>query len=128
METFTAAPLNLVSGICDMQLAARGGNLVLYTATRAGGGVLALDVDGAMALIDQEGIAPGTTLPAPAGLELLQVNGAPHLVVSGANQGGVRTLALDGGGALAGDTCNIWASEPHRFMADPIHKMPGLNN
>ncbi|MFC3085607.1 hypothetical protein [Tabrizicola soli] len=100
VETFTAAPLNLVSGICDMQLAVRGGNLVLYTATRAGGGVLALDVDGAMALIDQEGLAPGTTLPAPAGLELLQVNGAPHLVVSGANQAGVRTLAVQGDGTL----------------------------
>ena len=47
VETFTAAPLNLVSGISDMELVVRGGNLVLYTATRAGGGVLALDVDGA---------------------------------------------------------------------------------
>ncbi len=100
VETFTAAPLNLVSGINDMELVVRGGNLVLYTATRAGGGVLALDVDGAMTLLDQESIAAGTTLPAPAGLDLLTINGAPHLVVSGANQAGVRTLALQADGAL----------------------------
>ncbi|MBL9053408.1 MAG: hypothetical protein JNN02_06725, partial [Tabrizicola sp.] len=45
VETFAAAPLNLVSGICDMKLIVKGGNTLLYTATRAGGGVLALDVD-----------------------------------------------------------------------------------
>ncbi|MFP5479983.1 MAG: hypothetical protein ACLGIE_09905 [Alphaproteobacteria bacterium] len=100
METFTAAPLNLVSGINDLELVERGGNLVLYTATRAGGGVLALDVDGAMTLLDQESLAVGTTLPAPAGLDLLTINGAPHLVVSGTNAAGVRTLALQGDGTL----------------------------
>jgi hypothetical protein len=24
--------------------------------------------------------------------------------------------------------CKIWTSEPDRFILDPIHKMPGLNN
>ncbi|WP_103258867.1 calcium-binding protein [Tabrizicola aquatica] len=100
VETFTAAPLNMVSGISDMELVVRGGNLVLYTATRAGGGVLALDVDGAMTLVDQENMAAGTTLPAPAGLDLLTVNGAQHLVVSGAHQSGVRTFSLQADGAL----------------------------
>jgi hypothetical protein len=23
--------------------------------------------------------------------------------------------------------CKIWTSEPHRFIIDPIHQMPGLN-
>jgi Ca2+-binding RTX toxin-like protein len=100
VETFTAAPLNLISGISDMQLAVQGGNLVLYTATRAGGGVLALDVDGAMTLVDQEMISPGTTLPAEASLDLLTISGAAHLVVSGANQAGVRTLGLESAGTL----------------------------
>jgi hypothetical protein len=54
METFTAAPLNMVSGICDMELVVQGGNTLLYTATRAGGGVLALDVDAAMVVVDQK--------------------------------------------------------------------------
>ena len=41
LETFTAAPLNLVSGITDLELVARDGEVMLYSATRAGGGVLA---------------------------------------------------------------------------------------
>ena len=24
--------------------------------------------------------------------------------------------------------CKIWTSEPDRFILDPIHQMPGLNN
>ena len=102
METFTAAPLNLVSGISDMELLVQGGNILLYTATRAGGGVLALDVDAGMTLIDQEQTAPGITLPAEATLETLQINGAAQLVVTGANLGGVQALALQANGALVG--------------------------
>ncbi|MBA3909840.1 MAG: hypothetical protein C0524_08095, partial [Rhodobacter sp.] len=101
METFTAAPLNLVSGISDMELVVQGGNVLLYTATRAGGGVLALDVDAAMTMVDQELIAPGTTLPAEAMIEVLTVGGTPHLVITGASQGGVQAYALQANGALA---------------------------
>ncbi len=101
METFTAAPLNMVSGICDMELVVQGGNTLLYTATRAGGGVLALDVDAAMTVVDQKVTAPGATLPAQATVELLRVNGALQLVVTGANQSGVQTQALQANGALA---------------------------
>ena len=102
VETFTAAPLNMVSGISDMELVVQGGNTLLYTATRAGGGVLALDVDAGMVLVDQEQVAPGITLPAKATLDLLQVNGAAQLVVTGANLGGVQTHALQVGGAIGG--------------------------
>ena len=44
VETFTAAPLNMVSGISDLELVVRDGKTLLYTATRAGGGVLALGI------------------------------------------------------------------------------------
>ena len=44
VETFTAAPLNMVSGISDLELVVREGKTRLYPATRAGGGVLALGV------------------------------------------------------------------------------------
>ncbi len=101
VETFTAAPLNKVSGINDMELVERGGTLTLYTATRAGGGILALDVDGAMTLVDQETVAPGIVLPAQAQLELLSVGGAPRLVVTGANAAGLQTYGLEATGALA---------------------------
>ena len=102
VETFRAAPLNMVSGISDMELVVQGSNTLLYTATRAGGGVLALDVDAAMKLVDQEQIAPGITLPAEATLEVLQINGASQLVVTGANLGGVQAHALQANGALGG--------------------------
>jgi hypothetical protein len=102
VETFTAAPSNLVSGISDLELVMHGGELRLYTVTRAGGGVLAFDIDAAMTIVDQEMTAPGTTLPAPARLEVLSVNGTSHLVVTGGNTGGVQAHALDAGGALTG--------------------------
>lgn len=99
--TFTAAPLNLVSGINDLELVVHGGQTLLYAATRAGGGILALDVDGAMTLVDQEQVAPGLSLPAPASLDLLSFGGGQHLVVGGANLGGVQLRALQPDGSLA---------------------------
>ena len=101
VETFTAAPLNMVSGISDLELVVQGGKVLLYTATRAGGGVMALDVGGAMTLVDQEAMAPGATLPAEAVIERVTINGTPHLIVTGANQGGVQAWAMDADGALA---------------------------
>lgn len=100
VETFTAAPVNVVSGICDLELVVQGGKTLLYTATRAGGGVLALEVGASMTLVDQENIAPGSALPAPATIETVVINGTPHLIVTGANQGGVNAFAITGTGAL----------------------------
>ncbi|TAG20992.1 MAG: hypothetical protein EAZ40_09310, partial [Rhodobacterales bacterium] len=102
VETFTAAPVTLVSGISDLELVMHGGELRLYTATRAGGGVLALEIDGPMSVVDQELTAAGTTLPAPARLSVISANGAAHLVVTGGNTGGVQAHALSAGGALTG--------------------------
>ncbi len=101
VETFAGAALNLVSGISDMELVVQGGNVMLYTATRAGGGVLAIDVDAAMTLVDQELLAPGLTLPAGATLDLATIGGADGLIVSGGNQAGVQTYQLEAGGGLA---------------------------
>ncbi|RYI31859.1 MAG: hypothetical protein EON48_04895, partial [Acetobacteraceae bacterium] len=85
LETFTAAPLNMVSNICDLELVAQGGKMILYTATRAGGGVMALDVTSQMSLVDQESVAPGLALPAEAVIERVTINGTEHLIVTGAN-------------------------------------------
>ncbi|MFN4203915.1 MAG: calcium-binding protein [Tabrizicola sp.] len=100
VETFTAAPLNVISGICDLELVVQGGKTLLYTATRAGGGVLALEVGASMTLLDQENIAPGTALPAPATIETVVINGTTHLIVTGANQAGVNAFGIAGTGAL----------------------------
>ena len=100
VESFLNAPLNVLSGITDMQLVEHGGSMMLYTATRAGGGVLAIDVDAGMNLVDSQMLAPGLTLPAEATLDLLMVAGAPRLIVSGANQGSVSGYVLEAGGGL----------------------------
>jgi Ca2+-binding RTX toxin-like protein len=101
VETFAAAPLNLVSGITDLELVVEDGAVTLYTATRAGGGVMALDVGTSMTLVDQEQTVPGSTLPAAARLDVVAVNGAAHLVVTGANLGGVKAYAMGPNGALS---------------------------
>ncbi|WP_137111474.1 calcium-binding protein [Rhodobacter sp. SY28-1] len=99
-ETFTAAPLNMVSGICDLELVVQGGKIVLYTATRAGGGVLALEVGTTLTLLDQESISPGMALPTEATIETVTINGVTHLIVTGANQAGVNAFAITGTGTL----------------------------
>ena len=101
VETFTAAPLNIVSGIRS-GIVVQGDDVRLYTATRAGGGMMALDVGRSMTLVDQEQIAPGTTLPAEALIERVTVDGTSHLMVTGANQAGVPAYAVAGNGSLAG--------------------------
>ena len=100
LETFTAAPLNMVSGICDLELVVQDGKVLLYSATRAGGGVLALDVSSGMELVDQESLTPGLALPAEAVLETVTINGVSHLIVTGANQSGVQAYGIAADGAL----------------------------
>ncbi|MES2550984.1 MAG: hypothetical protein V4630_15015, partial [Pseudomonadota bacterium] len=100
VDVFSAAPLHMVSGISDLELVVQGGRVLLYTATRAGGGVLALDVTGAMTLVDQESLTPGASLPAEAVLETVLINGARHLVVTGGSTAGVMAYGLGGDGAL----------------------------
>ncbi|MFM7443807.1 MAG: calcium-binding protein, partial [Tabrizicola sp.] len=100
VETFTAAPLNMVSGITDLELVVQGGKTILYSATRAGGGVLALEVGASLSLLDQEYVAPGTSLPVEATIETVTINGATHLIVTGANQAGVSAYGISGTGAL----------------------------
>jgi Ca2+-binding RTX toxin-like protein len=101
VEVFSAAPLGMISGINDMELVERGGRLMLYTATRGGGGLLALEVGATLTLTDQESLAPGVTLPAPARLEIMTIAGVPRLVVTGGNTGGVQTHVLEASGNLA---------------------------
>jgi Ca2+-binding RTX toxin-like protein len=101
VETFAAAPLNLVSGINDLELVEQGGRLMLYTATRGGGGVLALEVGATMTLVDQEAIAPGSTLPAPARIEVLTAGGVQRLVITGSNTAGLQSYGVEATGTLA---------------------------
>ena len=99
VETFLGGPVNLLSGITDLEIVQSGGVTRLYTATRAGGGVTALTVGAQMTLIDQEVTASTMVLPAPARLEMAVLNGAASMIVMGgsmARMGGWR-LGADGG-------------------------------
>ncbi len=99
VATFRAAPDNVDSGVTDLIVA--GG--VLYAATRAGGGVMALDVAGAgIGLINWRGLAPGGTLPAPSRLTLAELGGDPGLIVTGPAGARIGGFTLDPGGALGG--------------------------
>ena len=85
IETFTDAALHLVSGICDLEAVTTAGVTRLYSATRAGGGVLAIDVGASMVKIDEVLTITSAPLPAAAHLEQMTVNGVRVMLVTGAN-------------------------------------------
>ena len=99
VETFLGGPVNLLAGITDLEIVQSGGVTRLYSATRAGGGITALNVGAQMTLIDQEPTASTSVLPAPARLEMAVLNGVASVMVMGgsmARMGGWR-LGADGG-------------------------------
>ncbi len=98
VETYLDGPVNLRSGITDLEIIQTGGVTRLYAVTRAGGGITALNVGAQMTLIDQEVTLASAVLPAPARLEMTTLNGNACVIVMGASQsrmGGYR-LGADG--------------------------------
>lgn len=93
-EVFTSAPINMISWITDFLVVEQGGQRVLYSASRSGGGVLAFDITGNMALVDQLSLSVVTALPAPATLELVTINGGTRLSVGGSNQNSLLTYQI----------------------------------
>lgn len=102
VETFTTLPLNMISGIGDMLISTQGGNRMLYAATRAGGGVVAFDIHGAMTVADQLSFNVTSQLPVAPTLDLIQVSSLPYLVVSGANQTTLVSYRIEGAGTIGG--------------------------
>lgn len=102
IETFTNLPANMIAGIGDMLICMQGGNRVLYTATRSGGGVVAFDIDGAMTVSDQLSFNVTSQLPVAPRLDLIQVNNLPYLVVSGANQTTLVSYRIAEAGTIGG--------------------------
>lgn len=98
VETYLDGPVNLRSGITDLEIIQTGGATRLYAVTRAGGGITALNVGTQMTLIDQEVTLASAVLPAPARMEMATLNGNASVIVMGASQsrmGGYR-LGADG--------------------------------
>ncbi|WP_261341454.1 hypothetical protein [Fuscovulum blasticum] len=102
IETFLGAPANLLSGVEDLLLSEQGGRLMLYSATRAGGGLLALAVGDSLSLVDTMSVASTGQVPAPATLELMPGMAKPALAVSGANQTAMLTYRLTADGGIGG--------------------------
>lgn len=102
---FRGAAGQMLAGVSDICLRAVDGVVQVFTATRAGGGVLALELQAGgtgLTLIDQQGIAAGQVLSAPGQLSLLTVGGQQALVWTGG-------WASDPGGWQIGDDGRIGA-------------------
>lgn len=120
LGTFRGAAGQMLAGVSDICLRVVDGVVQVFTATRAGGGVLALELqaggDG-LALIDQQGIAAGQVLSAPGRLSLATVAGQRVLVWTGgwaADPGGwalADSGRLDGRVVLSGGPSGVIAAQ-----------------
>jgi hypothetical protein len=99
VETFLDAPEAFLSGITDLEAVPVGAGFRLYSATRPGGGLLAIDMGETMVLNDLAALPAGQAVPAPARLDRAMIGGLPTLLVTGGSSerlGGYR-LDPDGG-------------------------------
>ena len=101
IEIFTDAPLHLLSGVEDLLiLQAPGGGTLLYSLTRSGGGVLALQIDGPVQLSGSYDIRASGGLSAGPDLTTLTIGGAQMLLVSGLGPVGMSFYQLRDPGTL----------------------------
>ncbi|MDZ4094339.1 MAG: calcium-binding protein [Paracoccaceae bacterium] len=124
VETFLGAPLHFLSAITDMELVQNGADTRLYTVTRAGGGLLALDLGTALTLLDQKSLVAGSTLPAPGRLEVLSLAGQDAVVVMGGNGARLGGYALAAGGQFA-DAAQIIGSPSGTITAQATVQLGG---
>ena len=104
LGVFRAAASQMLAGITDIVTRVVEGQVQLFTATRAGGGVLALELTGSgLALIDQQGLAAGSALSAPSMLMLATVGGQERLVWTGGWGNRMGGWRLEDSGAIATD-------------------------
>ncbi|MEZ5796715.1 MAG: M10 family metallopeptidase C-terminal domain-containing protein [Paracoccaceae bacterium] len=100
VETFLDAPVNMISGIGDLFVAQSNGADILYASTRAGGGVAVIGLSGAMTLVDQVYVAPGSELVAEPTLDIATFGNLPTLVVSGAATTTLLSYRVEAAGTL----------------------------
>jgi Ca2+-binding RTX toxin-like protein len=99
--TFLSAPLHVRSGVTDLLVGGSAADPVLYAASRAGGGVMAIAIaPGGMTLLDWRGVAAGAVLSAPSQLTLLDVAGSPALLLTGPDGTRLDGWRLAAGGAI----------------------------
>lgn len=101
--TFRAAASQMIAGVTDILLRLVDGVVQVFTTTRPGGGLLSLaltDTGPGLVLVDQQGIAAGGSLPAPAMLSLVTLNGQERLVWTGGSQPQPGGWAVNSAGEL----------------------------
>lgn len=84
--SFRAAASQMIAGITDICTRLVDGVAYVYTTTRAGGGILALeltDSGAGLRLIDQQGLATGVWMSAPPKLSQVNLDDGPILVWTG---------------------------------------------
>lgn len=84
--SFRAAASQMIAGITDICARVVDGAVHVYTTTRAGGGILALELTGngaGLRLIDQQELPTGTWMSAPPKLSQVDLDGGPILVWTG---------------------------------------------
>lgn len=99
--TFRAAASQLIAGVAEIVVRVVDGAVQVFTATRAGGGILSLVLsDGAegLDLVDQQPTEATTRLSAGPELSLVTLDGVARLVVTGGYAGtiGGWNLGVDG--------------------------------
>ena len=104
LGVFRAAASQMLAGITDIVTRVVDGQVQLFTATRAGGGLLALELTGSgLRLIDQQGLVAGNVLSAPSALMLAEVGGEARLVWTGGWGNRMGGWRLEDNGAIAVD-------------------------
>lgn len=112
--TFRAAAAHMVAGVTDIALRVVDGVVQVFTTTRAGGGLLSLELQTTgvgLRLIDQAGVAAGTVLSAPAQITVLSGAGPDRLIWTGGSVLGSHLLGRAGG---------IGAAETGALPSGPI--------
>ncbi len=99
--TFLDAPVNIVSGVTDLELRGEGAALTLYATGRAGGGVLSLNVTSGITLRDYVTLPAGGGLGSPSRLGFVDLAAGPALLVTGAAGSAVGGYRLDSDGSLS---------------------------
>ncbi len=103
LGTFTGAARHMLAGITDICTRVVDGVVQVFTTTRSGGGLIAFELDSSadgLRLIDQQGIAAGSVLSAPAQMSVVGLGAGAALVWTGGWATGLGGFRLDDPGRI----------------------------
>jgi Ca2+-binding RTX toxin-like protein len=105
VRVFDAAPARFLSGITDMELLQVNGELRIYTATRAGGGLMSLRLGPTgLVLTDMQAVGSGAAVPAPTQIEMITLGGVQRLYHVGHDALRIDGFSLETAGGFGAAT------------------------